>query len=58
MNNWPKVTNIVVKQIYNGRWISYGILDDNRNIMTSVSQKTQEESLKSLIDFAKRLKNE
>ena len=54
----PDLTDIVVKQIYNGRWISYGVLNKNRNIMTSITEETKEQSLKALINFAVKLSND
>jgi hypothetical protein len=56
--NRPDVKDIVVKQIYNGRWISYGVLNKNRNIMTSITEETKEKSLEALINFAIRLSND
>lgn len=55
----PDVTEIKAKQnIGNMRWIAYGVLDGNRNIMTSVTRETAQEAVDDLIDFARRLKQD
>lgn len=53
----PDVTEIKAKQnTANMRWIAYGVLDGNRNIMTSITMETAQEAVDDLIDFARRLK--
>jgi hypothetical protein len=55
----PNVTEIKAKQnIVNMRWIAYGVLDGNRNIMTSVTTETAQQAVDDLISFAKRLKQD
>lgn len=54
----PDVTKIKAKQHPNMRWIAYGVLDGNRNIMTSVTTETAQEAVDDLISFARRLKQD
>jgi hypothetical protein len=54
----PDVTAIKAKQQPNMRWSAYGVLDGNRNIMTSITRETAQEAVDDLINFARRLKQD
>jgi len=56
--NQPNVTDIKVVKSINNWFIAVGVLDGNRNIMTSVTKPSQAEAIMDLIAFAKRLKEE
>ena len=54
----PNVTDIKVMKSINNWFIAVGVLDGNRNIMTTVTKPSQAEAIMDLIEFAKRLKQE
>ena len=56
--NQPNVTNIKVIKSINNWFIATGVLDGNRNIMTSVTRPSQAKAVMDLMAFAKSLKEE